>query len=100
MTGLMGSTPGSLRALSRSRMAHLHDKTPSFHDEDLSSYFGETQCALLQSTLAPETLTALAHRGCSAAIVAANCSGLCGANGSMPNLYSCSLNSGVSWILC
>src|SRR5450631_125076 len=55
---------------------------------------------ILQSTFAPESFMAFAQRGCSAAIVAANCSGVCGAIGSMPNLNNCSLNSGVAGIFC
>jgi hypothetical protein len=51
-------------------------------------------CSLFE----PECLFAFAQHGCSAAIVAANCSGVCGGNGSMPNLNSCSLNSGFAWI--
>ena len=39
-----------------------------------------------QSTFAPESLIAFAQRGCSASMIAANCSGVCGGNGSMPNL--------------
>ena len=43
-----------------------------------------------------QKLIALIHRGCSDAIIAANCSGVWGGNDSMPNRKSCSLNSGVA----
>ena len=49
---------------------------PGFFEKCIKSHCCPTRLQRRQSTFAPESLTAFAHRGCSATIIAANWSGV------------------------
>src|SRR4029077_11155258 len=53
-----------------------------------------------QSTFAPEALTTAAQRPTSVLMISPNCSGVLGAQGSMPNFTSNARNSSVFWKRC